>query len=526
MCQLKSKGGRCNGWYANQLDKIHQEFKTHVSENRQKEEVSDEEYYKKFNMLVNKQEKFVQKIREKEIIDINSSMSLEDFKRDRKRIAKSLSIYKKYDPIKYEETLNQVGAILVNRLEIKSSMSYNMFGNDPEVKDFLDKELKTGNVSVGEFEQFQRDPEKYKKYIKEIEDSPHPAIQKMVSNCKKMESLEEDKKIFKMYILEEDETEKNIEKIKNYLNSLGIKTGDPIERITNTKGKTAQESVELYKRYSDMIPTHFFDQNKQYTLNSNKRGRANVRTKNEGGLKVERISNHFTKNNVQRYLDENPKMSNTELQKLVESNTETVDLNYQLKGYPVFTLDHDSVERDSEGKIVNYQLNRLVYKAGTRKPNNKSKDVAEWELHENLSHIGYSSYNLYRKKRVVKNENIEEVTEINEINLSKDSSYNTKIHEFTHVLESNSTRIMNSQRVIYEARKEKYFKEHNTHSKGYNKDNGIFHDNLFEEEYMNKYYSHGGYEIYSMKVPEMLSGKPSKKEAKIRNAFVAMLALE
>lgn len=526
MCQLKSKGGRCNGWYANQLNKVENEIISYISSVRTDDKVSEEDYEKEVSKLKRKKDKLIQGVKEKEIIQIDPRMSLEDFKRDRKRIAKSLEVYKKFDPIKYEETLNQVGAILVDRLEIKSSMSYNLFSNDPELKDFFVKELKTGNVSMEEFKQFQIDPKKYKKYIKEIEDSPHPAIQKMVSNCKKMESLEEDDKIFKIYILEKDETEKNIEKIKNYLNSLGIKTGDPIERIVETKGKEAKASLELYKRYSNIIPTHFFDKNdKKYILNNNKTGRANVRTKE--ALEVEKVEDQFTKNNVSIYLKENPKMSNNDLQKIIEENTKKIDLNSSLKDFPLYTLDHESVERDSEGNITSYKLNGLQYKAGVRKPNNKSKDVTEWEFDRSLEYIGYSKYNLYRKKRVVKaKEETEENKRMSEINLSKDASYNTKIHEFTHVLENSSSKIMSSQKVIYESRKEQYFKKHNIQSKGYNKDNGIFHDNLFEEEYMNKYYSQGGYEIYTMKVPEMLSGIPSKNETKVRNAFIAMLALE
>lgn len=453
MCKRKSEGGRCNGWYAKEIEKmavkIYDEAGTLT--------------VKQFDKYYNRYHRLVAEVKEKPVIEINSDMTVQDLKREKKRINKTLELYRFYDEKKYEETLSNIGKVVRKHIDLDYPRKLSYFEQ-------LEARANTETEAIANFN-------------------------------------------------------KNSEKLKKYLNEdLGIKTGNPNKDYL---GKTTSRGKDIYNKVTDLVPSSFFDDKLGVKLNisettSRRRGAYQVETIKQGKPAVDC---ERRKDFLQSFMNQNGLTNNSSDEEILEKfqeqeldNTTHARVRGHEFGYPGGQVK--KVVREN-GEVVGVEFNVYTYKIGSRKPNALKGDISkefEWEVVDDFNSINVDK-KVYRRM-VMDTNNAETVVHSRDIKVNKYSNTNTMTHEVIHSVEDISPKLCQAESAILESRKQQGLV-----TKTYQADGGTFHEGAFKENYMSKSYRNGHHEIFSMTVPEILTQQTSTEEYDVQDAFLGLIVI-
>ena len=252
MCKTKAEGGRCNGWYAREISRL-----TELASN-----VANDEYneanVKKLNALKNKIEQRKQDIKDKPLVEIPENMTLNDLKREHKKLKKTAEIYRKYDPIKYKQLQRKVGEqvrknIFESVVSVETQKKLNKYNLEPE-------DVTSITIALNNPDKYGIAKHHYYTLLESIK-TKHPynkELQKLNnSDVKNMFSEEEFSQLHeavfrgKMY----DTFTNNTDKLARFLNEdLKIETGNPDKNLLSK----ADTSYGVYRSLDATIPTKFF----------------------------------------------------------------------------------------------------------------------------------------------------------------------------------------------------------------------------------------------------------------------------
>ena len=539
MCKTKAEGGRCNGWFVKEIErlKMKQQENTQKSENiRQDTSLSDDEKEKKRATIRKQSDKNYQKIqdhiqaiKDKPIVEVPKNMTINDIKRERKKFAKVAEIYKKYDKDKYNQLLTNFGEQIRNNVI------------EPVIPEPLLNKVKDTGYSfyiLSEMNKYAKDDsevgdvlrDSYMRIIKNSRTKFGGRPKNVDINCSNIETYftkEELELIDKQSSAnKKNVTENNMKNLQAFLNNdLKIQTGCPKENIV-TSGTKAQK--EFYNNLSRIIPTHFYDnnlENKQVVFQTTRRKRAFMSTtKNTSGVnfvpsKLQSLP--YTTNKLITEFEVNHNDSDENIIKHMNEHENNQTRAGELVGQRLNTVNITNVFRDNEGNITSFGYESNSYQVKKRKP----KDLYPGQWTKVGEAIGYSGYNVYKSVHSKPDTGGTDIIDLN-INVQKNASDNTIIHESVHTFENLCPKLFENEGIIHSV--------YTQGKTGRNDDGGIMWKDTFEDYYASKIYVSKkfgedekvtNYEVFTTSVPRLLEGN-DYTDKKVQNAFLGMLALE
>ena len=504
MCKTKAEGGRCNGWYAKELEKLNERWDESFSKNSTKEYTPQDR-----QAIVNKIKKLQQEIKDKPIVNIPENMTITDLKREYKKLAKTAQFYKKYDKEKYVQFISNLGAQIKNHV-IEKPFSPDLVKKLERTK--LNPESVIALYQSASGEDFGIKGLSSVDFVESLTKHRSPAIVINRKNVQSFFSKEEVQQLVNYFKV--DKVEKNLHNIQNFLNNeLKIKTGNPKNILT----KATKEQRDFYNSIDKIIPSHFFikksiPESVTFGKTTSKREHMKpILKQNKDNLKISTFESSLTRTmNFKRLFNIQDSDSNEIIKEKFETNPDNQAFDGQLGKAPIVMVQ--DVIRDEDGKIETFLYYTATYKVHKRKPIDK-KNVKWEKVNEKPLEYG----NLYRGTYMQSDEVKKEIEY--SIRLRLDSPMNTKVHETIHTYQAVCPNITNTESIIHHQRTKNIDGEY--------KDGGEFFKGAFTDDYMSKTYHQAGanYEIYPMAVPLLLSGD-SDFEKEVQDSFLGMLVTD
>ena len=504
MCKTKAEGGRCNGWYAKELEKLNERWDESFSKNSTKEYTPQDR-----QAIINKIKKLQQEIKDKPIVNIPENMTIADLKREHKKLAKTAQFYKKHDKEKYVQFISNLGAQIRNHV-IEKPFSQELVEKLKQTKLHPASVLTLYQSATGE--DFGIKGMNSVDFVESLTKHRSPEIIINRENVQSFFSKEEVQQL--VYYFKDYEVDKNLQNIQNFLNNeLKIKTGNPKNILT----KATKEQREFYNTIDKIIPSHFFVAKsipETVTFDKTTSKRAYMKPivkRNKDNFKVSTSESSSTRTeNFKLLFNIQDSDSDEVVKEKFNTNINNQAFDGQLGKAPIVMVQ--DVIRDEDGKIKTFLYYTATYKVHKRKPIDKKS--VNWEK-VNEKPLEYG--NLYRGIYMYSDEIKKEIEY--SIRLRPDSPMNTKVHETIHTYQAICPNITDTESIIHHHRTKNIVGEY--------KDNGEFFNGAFEEDYMSKTYHQAGanYEIYPMAVPLLLSGD-SDFEKGVQDSFLGMLVTD
>ena len=539
MCKTKAEGGRCNGWFAKEIERLkmkQQENSQKIDSVKQDTTLSDDEKEKKRSAIRKQSDKNYQKIqdhiqaiKDKPIVEVPKNMTINDIKRERKKFVKVAEIYKKYDKDKYNQLLAHFGEQIRNNViehSIPETLSNKVkdtgysFYILSKMNGYAKDDSEVGDVLRDSFTRILKNSG-YNSTIKSKKVNINYENIGTYFTKDELELIESiaDKK-------QKNVTENNMKNLQAFLNNdLKIQTGCPKENIV-AKGTKAQK--EFYNNLTKIIPTHFYDNNldnKQVVFQTTKRKRAFMSTTtNSFGfdyVPAKLKSVPYITNKLITEFEVNPNDSDENIIKHMNKHSNNQTRAGELVGQRLNNVKITNVFRDNEGNITGFEYESNSYQVKKRKP----KDLYPGQWTKVGEAIGYPGYNVYKSVRSTPDTGGTDMTDLN-INVQTNASDNTVIHESVHTFENLCPKLLENEGIIHSV-----YTEGKT---GRNDDGGIMWKNTFEDYYASKIYVSKkfgedekvtNYEVFTTSVPRLLEGN-DYTDKNVQNAFLGMIALE